>query len=208
MILDVLTKTGEKKESIELNKSLFELTPNLDLIKQYIRVYLANQRQGTSNTLNRSDVRRSGKKLWRQKGTGRARMGELSSPVFKGGAVAHGPHPKSWNLRMSKRMRINALFSALSLKALNKEIIVLDSLNIESPKTSIVAELIKNLNIDSRTLFVTDQKNENLLKASSNIKKTKVSNVSVLNAYEIVSSDKIVFDKDSVIALENKYENK
>ena len=208
MNLDVINKKGEKIDKIKLNAELFEVSTSIELIKQYIRVFLHNQRQGTSSTKTRSEISRSGKKIWRQKGTGRARMGDLSSPIFKGGAIAHGPKPRSWNLDMPKRMKINALLASLSTKIKNNHVMILDELSMTTPKTTEITALIENLKLNGKTLLITKNPNANVVKSASNIKKVIVSNSTNLNAFEVITADNIIFEKDSIIAIQEKYENK
>src|SRR3989344_2069599 len=147
MKIDVLDIKGKKVDEITLKKEIFGIEPNETVLAQYVRVYRTNQRQGTSSTLNRGEVSGGGKKPWKQKGTGRARVGSTRNPIWVHGGVAHGPKPKDWTLKLPKKVKRLALISALSSAVEKKKLTVLDKIEIESPKSKLVSEIVKNLDL-------------------------------------------------------------
>lgn len=205
MKLDILDKTGKAKEKLELSDSVFGAEPNADLLAQYIRVYLHNQRQGTSAAKTRAEVSGGGRKPWRQKGTGRARHGSIRSPLWRTGGVAHGPKPKSWNLKFPKKMTKAAVISALSAKNHDKQIVILDKISQKEPKTKDIVKLMDDLNVTGRTLLVLDKKDDAVLKSARNIADLNVALWENLNAYQIMDAEIIIFIKDAVVSLDNKY---
>ena len=204
MKIDVLNIKGEKVEQITLSDEIFGITPNEDVLAQYLRVYMHNQRQGTSSTKDRSEVSGGGKKPWKQKGTGRARVGSSRSPLWRHGGVTHGPKPKSWNLDLNKKMRRLAILSAISSKFANNKAIVVDSVTFEAPKTKSMVEVLKNLNA-SKPLLVMQSIDENTVKSGSNIKDLKITRASMLNAYDLLNAKTVIFVKDAVLGLQDKY---
>lgn len=208
MKLDVLDLQGNKVETIEVSKEVFGAKPNLDLIAQYVRVYLANQRQGTSSTKTRAEVSGSGKKPWKQKGTGRARVSASRIPLWRHGGISHGPKPKDWSLNMPKKMKQLALIHSIS-KYINADAVrILSEVKLDTPKTKTMSDLRKALGIKGKTLLVTKSTNTSVLKSTRNIKGFEVSDVKTLNAYSILSSKNVLFVKDAVEALKARYETK
>lgn len=205
MKIDVFDKKGKSVEKMELDKNVFGVEPNQTLLSQYVRVFRANQRQGTSSTKERSEVRGGGRKPWRQKGTGRARHGSIRSPLWVGGGIAHGPRPKSWNLSLPKRMKRAAIVSALSLKQSKNQVKVLKNLTMKEPKTKEVVEILKNLKLRGKTLLVLDKNDANIVKSARNIEKLSVSLGENLNGYDLISNQDVLFLKDAVIKLQEKY---
>lgn len=208
MKLDIFDKNGKKLGEIKISKSIFGIVPNIFALGQYIRVYLNNQRQGTSSTKTRGEVSGGGKKPWKQKGTGRARAGSNRSPIWRHGGITHGPKPKSWRLEVPKNVKKLALFSALSSKYSDNKIKVLDLLKIEKPKTKEIVKIIKALELESKSLIILDKKNDSVYKSVRNIPGMTTSSVENLNAFEIVKTKNILFLSDSLKALETKYETK
>lgn len=206
MKIDLFDKNGKATQQIELDASVFGVEPNMVVLKQYIDVYTANQRQGTSSTKTRSEVSGGGKKPWKQKGTGRARVGSSRNPLWRHGGIAHGPKPKSWSKRVTKKLRRLALVSALSLKASSHNLIVIDNLKLAKFSTP---ELLKVLTAvkysPRRTLVVLDTNDLVVRKSASNIPGVETSQVENLNAYEVLLSKKVVLVKNTVEALEKKY---
>lgn len=208
MKIDVLDTTGKKASQVTLSDEVFGETPNMSLIAQYLRVFRLNQMQGTSSTKTRAEVRGGGKKPWRQKGTGRARHGSRRSPIWRHGGITHGPKPKVWHLDFPKKMKRAAFVSTLSLKMNKSQIKVLDGFELKAPKTSEVAKLIKDLNLKGKVLFVLPENNKVLVKSVGNMKNVKVSNVDILNVFELLNCNQAVFLKDAIKKVEGKYENK
>lgn len=208
MKLKVIDTKGKKVEDIKLNKDVFGAKPNNNVLRQYLRVYKMNQRQGTSSTKTRAEVSGGGRKPWPQKGTGRARHGSIRSPIWRTGGVAHGPKPKSWNLNLPKKIKKNAIISALSHVSSKNKLVIIDKIDIRKPKTKKFAEIIEKLNLGGKILLVLDKKNESVYKSARNIKKVKVSLVNNLNAYDLLNADYILILKKAVEKLEEKYGEK
>lgn len=205
MKLDVLDNKGKSVEKIEVSDLVFGAEPNTSILSQYLRVYNANQRQGTSATKQRSEVSGGGKKPWAQKGTGRARAGSTRSPVWVGGGVAHGPKPKSWSLSLPKKFKKAAIISALSLKASNNQIKVLKDLKMKEPKTKDIASLLEALELRGKTLLVLDKSDETVLKSAKNLKKVNVALSSNLSGFDLIGTQDVLFVKDAVVEVSEKY---
>lgn len=191
-------------DKIELPKVIFSQEISESAIYDSVKAYLANQRLGTACTKNRSEVNGGGKKLWKQKGTGRARMGSSRNPIWKGGGVAFGPVPHSFKIKLPTKVNQKALISALVDKAMNEKIVVIDSLKIEQPKTSIMTKVLKNLNL-STPLIVLEESNKNLYLSIRNLKGTDVILASNLNAYKVLAHEKLLFTKKALDKLENRF---
>lgn len=208
MKVDFYSKTGEKKSQKEISDEIFGSVPNEALLTQYVHIFRTNQRQGTSKVKTRGEVRGGGKKPWRQKGTGRARHGSIRSPIWRHGGIVHGPLPKSWKLKLPKKMRRAALKSALSIKAANARILVLEKMGIRKPSTTKMTDLLDKLGIHGKVLFVQEENRLPVRKSLENIRNVKVSLVHNLNAYEILAADCVIFTEDALKFLEEKYEDK
>ena len=198
---------GEQIGDIELSEAVFGQEINSVVIHQVIVNYLANQRQGTQSTKTRAEVRGGGRKPWRQKGTGRARQGSIRSPQWKGGGVALGPKPRSYEFSLNKKVRRLALMSALSSKVLENELIVVDNIDFSEIKTKQVATLMKNLGLaeKSKALLVTAEKNENVYKSARNIEGLNTIPLNNINVYEIVKHGKFITTVDAIKKLEEVY---
>ncbi len=205
MQLDVLDKTGKAVSKIEVDDAVFGTTPNETLLAQYIRVYMANQRQGTSSTKTRAEVSGGGRKPWKQKGLGRARHGSSRSPLWRKGGITHGPKPKSWNLNFSKKMIKAAMISALSSKHLANQIKILDKLELDTPKTKTVADIFDQLNVSGKSLIVFENANQTLKKSARNIKDVSIASVENLNAFELLRAKNVVFLASSIKFVNDKY---
>src|SRR3989338_2495108 len=205
---DVYNTQGKVVSKIGLPKEVFGAKVNNSLMAQAVRVYLANQRMGTASTKNRGEITGSTKKIWRQKGTGRARHGSKKAPIFVGGGVAFGPRTRDYSLKMPKKMKKAALFSALSYKQNNGEIKVVTGLEKISPKTKFMAQVVKKLGFDSKkinVLLITPDKAkkgfENVYRAGRNIEGLKILGANALNTYEVLDNQLALFMKDSVGAV-------
>lgn len=188
---------------VTLSDAVFGVELNEGLIHAAVKNYLANGRQGTSATKTRGDVSGSGKKLWKQKGTGRARIASLRSPLWKGGGNVHGPQPRDWSYKMPKKMRRGALRSALSERLREGNIIVIDEITFKNPKTSEFLSVMEKLGFSSKakptkTLIIDSLDNANLVLSSRNVQKTKVTNSFGLNIYDIIYHEKLVLSKTAV----------
>jgi large subunit ribosomal protein L4 len=185
---------------ISLSEKVFGAELNESLIHAAVRNYLANKRQGTSATKTRGNVSGSGKKLWKQKGTGRARIASLRSPLWKGGGNVHGPQPRDWSYELPKKMRRGAIRSALSERLREGNLIVLDEIAFAQPKTKDFIAALDTLGLienkkRAKTLIVDSLDNENLILSSKNVQKTKVTNSYGLNVYDIIYHEKVVLTK-------------
>lgn len=204
MKIDVVNIKNEKVEQLDIDKSVFGIEPNNSVIAQYLRVFTNNQRQGTSSTKDRSQVSGGGKKPWKQKGTGRARVGSSRNPLWVGGGVSHGPTPKSWNLNLSKNLKKLAIKSALSYKFINKKAVVLSDFELTKPSTKDMVKVTNNLKV-GKTLIVTKGTDSNVVKSASNLKALKVTRHDMLNAFDLLNYTNVLFTKDAIIEISNKY---
>ena len=164
--VDVYDINGKKVSDVELNENVFGIEPNEAIVHEVLVNYLANQRQGTQSTKTRAEVSGGGRKPWRQKGTGRARQGSIRSPQWKGGGVVFAPKPRDYSYSVPKKVKRLALKSVLTSKVLENEIIVVDELNLNAPKTKEMINVLKNLKADKKALIVIDKKDENVILAS------------------------------------------
>ena len=204
MKVDVLDMKGKKVREIELPANLFEAPVNVDLMHQAYTRQMANARLGTHDTKTRGEVRGGGRKPWKQKGTGRARQGSRRAAQWVGGGRIHTPHPRSYELRMPKKMRLAALRSALSVKASEASIVIVEDLNIEEPKTKLVAEALGNLVGSSTVLLLMPTKDQNydlVMRGANNIDSAKVLLASYLNVRDILNFDKVVLPVKTIDAL-------
>jgi len=196
---------GTVKGSIDLPESIFGVEPNNALLHSVIVGYLANQRQGTAKTKTRAEVSGGGKKPWKQKGTGRARAGSNTSPVWARGGKAHGTQPRDYRQGITRKMRRKALVCAYSVRATEEKIAVITGLAFEQPKTKTVAELLSKIGVYSnkdyigKTLFVVSGDNRNVYLSSRNLKDVDVKAVSDVNAYDVVRATNIIFADEALI---------
>ncbi len=189
-----------------LSDEVFGCEYNEPLIHQVIVAYNNNQRQGTKSTLLRSEVRGHAKKPWRQKGTGRARQGSTKSAQWKGGGIIFAPKPRDFSQKINKKMKVAAFKSAISAKLADSEIIVLDKLEVEEPKTKLFKEIMNNFEIGNKNvMFVLAEKNDNVMRASNNILNAHITYADVLGTYDIVSNSKLYITKDAIKKIEEAY---
>ncbi|MFZ5645240.1 MAG: 50S ribosomal protein L4 [Bacillota bacterium] len=193
---------GEQVGDIELNDSVFGVTVNQSVLHDAVVAYLANQRQGTHDTKTRAEVSGGGRKPWRQKGTGRARHGSTRSPIWKGGGIVFGPHPRDYSIRLPKKVRRLAMKSALSSKVEGGTIMVLDDLKIDQPKTKDMVRILENLKVNNKALVVTAGKDENVLKSARNIPWVKPTSAGLLNVYDLMAHQTLVITRDAVSRVE------
>lgn len=190
------TETGDAKGTVELPAALFDQQINEHLLYQAVKTFLANQRQGTAKVKSRVEVSGGGRKPWRQKGTGRARSGSNTSPIWVGGGRAHGPEPHDFRLGLPKKQKRLALASALSLKAREAQVAVLDDLKLDAPKSKVVAELLKRIGLgDSKTLLVTGGHDENVWKSCRNLVRLETTLAHQVHPYGLLHCDTVVFTK-------------
>ncbi len=190
----------ESKEvgEIELADEVFGVALNEPLIHEAVRSFLANRRAGTSATKTRGDVSGSGRKLWKQKGTGRARIASLRSPLWKGGGNAHGPQPRDWSYNLPKKMRKRAICSAISERLREGNLIIVDEWKFDQPKTKAFINTLGSLKLGGKTLIVDSLKNTKLMLASRNVQTAKVVNSYGVNIYDLVNHQKLVLTPRTV----------
>ncbi len=203
MKVDVLNQQGKKIKTTELPSGIFEAPVKADLMHQAFVRQMTNARQGTRSTKGRSDVSGGGRKPWRQKGTGRARHGSRRSPIWVGGGKVHTPKPKEFNLRMPKKMRRAALRSALSVKASQSEILVLDELKIEAPKTKEMAETLQTLVGESSALIILPERDEVIEKSVRNLPRAKTVNAYYLNVRDLLSFERVILPLNAVDVIDS-----
>ena len=190
-------QNGKEVGDVELNETVFGIEPNNRVLSEAVSMQRASLRQGTHAVKNRSQVRGGGRKPWRQKGTGNARQGSIRSPQWVGGGVVFGPTPRSYSYRMPKKVRRLALKSALSTKVKEDNVVVLESLTFEAPKTKDVVTLLSGLNINKKVLIVTAEKDETVVRSANNLKQVKVISVRDLNVLDLLMHDKLILTKDA-----------
>jgi large subunit ribosomal protein L4 len=205
MQLDVYNMKGEVVDTIELSDDIFAIEPNEDAIYRVLVAQQANRRQGTNKVKDRSEVRGGGRKPFRQKGTGRARQGSSRSPKHVGGGVVFGPTPRSYRVRLPKKLRRLALFSALSVKSSGDKIIVLDDLTIENGKTREMVEVLNNLGVDSTSLIVTTGKNDYVVRSARNIQGVKTAPVNALSVLDLLKYDCLIATREALESFQEVY---
>src|SRR5215211_2786875 len=192
---------NEEVGDLELSDVVFGAELNEGLIHAAVKAHLANARQGTVGTKTRGDVSGSGKKLWRQKGTGRARIASIRSPLWKGGGNTHGPQARDWSYNLPKKMRRGALRSALSERVREGNVVVLDGFSLDEAKTKAFIGALGALGLEGKTLIVDSLDNENLLRASRNVRRAKVVNSYSLNIYDLLYHEKLVLSRAAAMEL-------
>ena len=200
----LFNKEGNKIEDIQLNDKVFAVEVNADAMHQVVVALLANKRQGTQSAKTRAEVRGGGIKPWRQKGTGRARQGSIRAPQWIKGGVVFAPKPRDYRMSIPKSMRRVAMLSALTSKVQNDEMVVLDSLTLEAPKTTEVVKMLNAFNA-KKTLIVTAEANETVYKSARNIEGVAVLPVNNINVYDLLKYSKVIMTKDAVSKIEEVY---
>lgn len=215
-IVKVYNQEGKEVSELKLNEAIFGLPWNADLVHQVVRVAMANKRQVLASTKTREEVSGGGRKPWRQKGTGRARHGSIRSPLWKGGGVTFGPtKERNFKLKINKKMARKAFLTALSTKAKDSELLVLDDLKLSTPKTKEMAKIMKNFPQVKNSLLVLPsyakasegeyKKNENLKRISRNLLNLNIANIDNLNILDILKYKRLIFIKDGIEYLNKKY---
>ena len=190
---------SESSKVVSLNDTIFNVEPNDHAIWLDVKHYLANQRQGTHDTLEKSTISGSTRKLKKQKGTGGARAGSIKSPLLRGGATMFGPHPRDYSFKLNKKIKRLARFSALTYKAKDQKILVLEDFSIETPKTKTIIELLKKFNLENtKTLFLVNDNNNNVYLSSRNLKRTKVIRACDVNTYDVLNARQLVIFENSL----------
>ncbi|MEI3614518.1 50S ribosomal protein L4 [Pseudogracilibacillus sp. SO30301A] len=194
----LFNQDGTEAGDLELNESVFGIEPNNHVIHEVVIMQRAAKRQGNHAVKNRSEVRGGGRKPWRQKGTGRARQGSIRSPQWVGGGVVFGPTTdRNYKYKLPKKVRKLALKSALSSKVNTEDLIVLNDLQFEVPKTKDVVAVLNALDVNDKVLIVTSEKNENVVRSANNLQTVKVITVGEINVLDLVAYDKVILTKDA-----------
>ena len=196
---------GKNVGTLELADSVFGIEPNAAVMHMMVVNYLAAQRQGTQSALTRSEVSGGGRKPWRQKGTGRARQGSTRAPQWTHGGIVFAPKPRDYRFTVNKKVRRLAMKSALSSKALESSIIVVDSIKLDEFKTRKMAAMLSAVGVDKKALVVLPEVDVKVIKSASNIPGVKTAQVNELNVFDILNADKLVIAKDAVAKIEEVY---
>ena len=203
--IKVLNMAGVETGTIELNDAVFGIEPNQNAVHAVVKNYLANQRQGTQSAKTRGEVRGGGRKPFRQKGTGRHRQGSTTDPSQVGGGVVFAPKPRSYRYTLPKKMRRLAMLSALSSKVLENEMIVLDELKFEAPKTKEMIKVLENVKAGKKALIVMAEKDENVVRSAANIPGVRTVLVSTMNVYEIINHNNFIVTTEAIKKIEEVY---
>lgn len=203
--IKVLNMSGQDAGTMELKDEIFGIEPNQNAVHEVIKNHLANRRQGTQSTKTRAEVRGGGRKPFRQKGTGRHRQGSSTDPSQIGGGIVFAPKPRSYRYTVPKSVRRLAMKSALSSKVAENEMIVLDELTMEAPKTKDMINILSNVNAGKKVLIVTAEKNDNVVRSASNIPGVRTAVVTSMSVYDIINHTNFVITKDAINKLEEVY---
>ena len=202
---NVFNMAGEKIGEIELSEAIFGIEPNKSVLHDSVKNHLANCRQGTQSALTKGEVSYTTKKPWRQKGTGRARAGYAGSPVWYHGGVAFAPKPRDYGYVLNKKVKRLALKSALSAKAAENEIVVIDGLKVDEIKTKPFQAFLSKVGVEGKALVVTENVDEKVVKSARNIEGVSATFAAVLNPYQILTNGKLVVDKAALAKIEEVY---
>ncbi|MGN7360923.1 50S ribosomal protein L4 [Paenibacillus sp. SAF-054] len=200
--VSVLNVSGSQVEELELNDAVFGITPNVHVMNQAVLLQRASLRRGTHKVKGRSEVRGGGRKPWKQKGTGRARQGSIRSPQWKGGGTVFGPTPRSYSFKLPKKVRRLAIKSALSSKVIDNNIIVLDALALNTPKTKEFANILNNLKVERKALIVAPSYDDNVALSARNIPGVKFVAADGINVLDVLMYDKLIITKEAVQKVE------
>ena len=203
--VDVYDIKGKKVSDVELAESIFGIEPNEAIVHSVLVNYLANQRQGTQSTKTRAEVRGGGKKPWRQKGTGRARQGSIRAPQWVKGGIALGPKPRSYKYTVNKKERRLAIKSLLSSKVLEKELTVVDKLELAEIKTKTMVKALADLKVEGKTLIVLPENNKNVLMSARNIEGVKTITLNNINVFDLLKYNNLVLPLETVKKIEEVY---
>ena len=200
--LALLNQEGSQVGDITLNDDIFGIEPHQQAMFDAVLLQRASLRQGTHKTKTRTEVRGGGRKPWKQKGTGRARQGSIRSPQWRGGGVVFGPTPRSYNLKMNRKVRRLALKSALSFKVLENEMVVLNELTLAMPKTKEMVNILSKLEADKKVLLIVGANNENAILSARNIASVKVIPATSVNVLDLLDAKKVIITQDAVNHIE------
>ena len=202
---NVYDMSGKLVGEIELPEAVFGITPNESVVHDAVKNHLANKRQGTQSALTRAEVSGGGRKPWRQKGTGRARQGSTRAPQWTHGGIVFAPKPRSYSYCLNKKVKRLALKSALSAKAAEQSVVVIDAIKMDAPKTADFAKFLKAVGCEGKTLVVTAAADQNVVKSGRNIPGCEVTFAGLLNVYDIVNAAKLVVDKAALQTIEEVF---
>ena len=202
---NVYDMSGKLVGEIELSEAVFGIAPNQAVVHETVKNHLANKRQGTQSALTRAEVSGGGRKPWRQKGTGRARQGSTRAPQWTHGGIVFAPKPRDYSYTLNKKARRLALKSVLSAKVAATELVVIDSIKMDAPKTKDFAAFLKAVDCECKTLVVTAEPNENVIKSGRNIAGCQVTFAGVLNVYDILNAKKLVVDQEALKKIEEVF---
>lgn len=205
MLTKVYNMSGEQVGEIELSEAVFGITPNESVVHDVVKNHLANKRQGTQSALTRAEVSGGGRKPWRQKGTGRARQGSTRAPQWTHGGIVFAPKPRDYSYTLNKKVRRLALKSALSDKAARQNIVVIDAIRVDAPKTREFAAFLKAVNVTGKALVVTAEADTNVVKSGRNIPGCQVTFANLINVYDIVNAKQLVLDKAALAKIEEVF---
>ena len=197
--------SGEQVGEIELSEAVFGITPNESVVHDVVKNHLANKSQGTQSALTRAEVSGGGRKPWRQKGTGRARQGSTRAPQWTHGGIVFAPKPRDYSYTLNKKVRRLALKSALSDKAAQQNIVVIDAIKVDAPKTKEFAAFLKAVNVTGEALVVTAEADTNVVKSGRNIPGCQVTFANLINVYDIVNAKQLVLDKAALAKIEEVF---
>ena len=203
--VDVYNMQGKKVSDVELSEAVFGIEPNENVVHSVLVNYLANQRQGTQSTKTRAEVRGGGKKPWRQKGTGRARQGSIRAPQWIKGGIALGPKPRSYKYTVNKKEKRLAIKSVLSSKVLEKELTVVDKLELAEIKTKSMVKALAALKVEGKTLIVLPEANKNVVMSARNIEGVKTISLNNINVFDLLKYNNLILPVDAVKKLEEVY---
>jgi len=202
---NVYDMSGKLVGEIELSEAVFGVEPNQSVVHDVVKNHLANCRQGTQSSLTRAEVSGGGRKPWRQKGTGRARQGSTRAPQWTHGGIVFAPKPRDYSYTLNKKSRRLALKSVLSAKAAAENLVVIDAIRMDEPKTKEFAAFLKAVSCDCKTLVVTAEPSENVIKSGRNIEGCQVTFANVLNVYDILNAKKLVVDQEALKKIEEVF---
>ena len=202
---NVYDMSGKLVGEIELSEAVFGIEPNQAVVHDVVKNHLANKRQGTQSALTRAEVSGGGRKPWRQKGTGRARQGSTRAPQWTHGGIVFAPKPRDYSYTLNKKSRRLALKSVLSAKASEQNIVVIDSIKMEAPKTKEFAAFLNAVGVQGKALVVTAEANENIIKSGRNIPGCEITFANLINVYDILNANKLVLDKAALAKIEEVF---
>ena len=205
MLTKVYNMAGKQVGEIELPEAVFGVEPNAAVVHEAVKNHLANKRQGTQSALTRAEVSGGGRKPWRQKGTGRARQGSTRAPQWTHGGIVFAPKPRSYSYTLNKKSKRLALKSALSAKVAETNLVVIDAIRMDAPKTADFAKFLKAVGCERKTLVVTAAADQNVVKSGRNIPGCAVTFANLLNVYDIVNADKLVVDQAALAKIEEVF---